>query len=241
MRPLGIDLASLPARTAACSVRWSTSGAEVEGIEQGVTDERLEEEIQRHDKVGIDVPLGWPDAFVTAIAAHHAGAGWRTAGLRELRFRRTDLHVLDEVGWWPLSVSTDLIAVPALRAAALLDRVVPGADRSGEGLVVEVYPAAALKRWGFVSRGYKRAKGAAVRAGLVESFRQATAEWLHVPAVCWDRCVSSDDAFDALVAALVARAAALKLCDPCPTEARAVAGREGWIALPDADGLHRLT
>jgi hypothetical protein len=144
------------------------------------------------------------------------------------------------VSWWPLSVSSDLIAVPALRAGALLDRVVPGADRSGSDLVVEVYPAAALKRWGFVSRGYKRAKGGGVRASLVESFRRATSGWLDASDACWERCVGSDDAFDAVIAALVARAADLDLCDPCPSELKDVATREGWIALPLADCLDRL-
>lgn len=157
-----------------------------------------------------------------------------------MRFRRTDLHVMEAVGWWPLSVSTELIAVPALRAAALLDRIVPGCDRSGAGAIVEVYPAAALKRWGFVSRGYKRTKGKAVRVGLVDAFRAATTAWLRADAACWERCVRSDDAFDAVIAALVARASALSLCDPCHEGVREVAAREGWIALPAQGSLDRL-
>jgi hypothetical protein len=52
--------------------------------------------------------------------------------------------------------------------------------------------------------------------------------------------VRSDDAFDAVVAAFVARAAALELSDPCPGDLTEVVKRKGWIALPSADCLDRL-
>lgn len=48
------------------------------------------------------------------------------------------------------------------------------------------------------------------------------------------------DAFDALVAALVARAALLGLTDGPPAEARARAEREGWIHLPLRGSLELL-
>ncbi|MCO7202637.1 hypothetical protein NH287_03815 [Microbacterium sp. CnD16-F] len=43
---------------------------------------------------------------------------------------------------------------------------------------------------------------------------------------------ASDDAFDAVVAALIARAHALRATHPVPPARTAQARREGWIALP---------
>jgi len=39
-----------------------------------------------------------------------------------LQFRETDSEVRRRIGRWPLSVSTDRIALPAMRAMALLHR-----------------------------------------------------------------------------------------------------------------------
>ena len=137
-------------------------------------------------------------------------------------------------------MSTDRIAIPALRAARVLSHLPEARDRSGAGPVVEVYPAAALRIWGFASRRYKRVAGAAARTALVTAFRAATERWLEIDDEKWERCAGSDDDFDAVVAALVARAAACRLVDPCPGELRAVAAREGWMMLPVADSLARL-
>jgi hypothetical protein len=46
--------------------------------------------------------------------------------------------------------------------------------------------------------------------------------------------------FDALVAALVARAKAIGLCRPIPDGKRTLAAVEGWIALPQAGSLEQL-
>ena len=154
--------------------------------------------------------------------------------------RATDEWVHGRTGRWPLSVSTDRIAVPALRAARVLSGLPEARDRGGGGPVVEVYPAAALRIWGFESRRYKRLAGAAARSALVTAFRAATEGWLTLAEEQWERCAASDDVFDALVAALVTRAAALRLVDPCPAELAAVASRESWIMLPVRDSLARL-
>jgi hypothetical protein len=57
-----------------------------------------------------------------------------------------------------------------------------------------------------------------------------------------DRCRHSDDAFDALICALIARAAALGLTTPpSPGTQTERASVEGWIHLPTSDipGLQR--
>jgi predicted nuclease with RNAse H fold len=235
----GVDLASQPVRTASCEVTWSRGSATVtELVAAGADDPHISELIARSDKTGLDVPLGWPESFVAAVTAHHSRRAWPGGTQHALRFRLTDHHVWRATGRWPLSVSSDLIALPALRAAALLSA--QDADRRGGGRVVEAYPAAALRRWGFDARGYKRRAGLEHRRVLVPGFRARTAGWLRLSDAHWRLCEASDDAFDALVAALIARAAALGMCDTPPVEQVSITAREGWIALPAADSLDRL-
>ncbi len=136
---------------------------------------------QPADKIGIDAPFGWSVPFVRAVAQYSASTAWPSAEVRELRFRRTDKVVREKLGRWPLSVSSDLIGVTAMRAVRLLaETAARGAtiDRSGGGRFVEVYPAAALSVWEFPSRGYKGTKGSAVRARLVSDLAERPADWL---------------------------------------------------------------
>src|SRR5205809_576762 len=84
--------------------------------------------------------------------------------------------------------ATDRMLVEAARsadkrAAGLLSVLAkPGEpmDRSGRGRVVEVYPAAALRRWGYQSRRYKGRPNAATRRILVDRFLDATSSWLVI-------------------------------------------------------------
>src|ERR1700731_3662215 len=73
----------------------------------------------------------------------------------QLRFRATDRRVHETVGRWPLSVSADRIALPAMRTFALLVRH-GVTDRSDDNKFYEVYPAGSLSQWGLTSRGYKK-------------------------------------------------------------------------------------
>jgi predicted nuclease with RNAse H fold len=240
---LGIDLASQPRGTAACAIEWTAGRARVVELACGQDDEALVKRISAADKVGLDVPFGWPEAFVAAVARFHAGAAWPDASVVALRFRETDRIVAARTGRWPLSVSTDLIGVPTFRAARLLARLAAeghAIDRSGGGRLVETYPAAALRLWGFASTGYKRREGRASLSGLLRELRARTRGWLDLDVAARRLCGASDDALDALVAALVARAAALGLCEGPPAHLVDAAEREGWIALPPADALDRI-
>jgi Protein of unknown function (DUF429) len=213
----GIDFASQPPKTAACRICWADDKAEVRDlIPGGVDDEAILALLSASDKVGLDVPLGWPAAFIAATSSHSEGRPWPGGSIVDLRFRETDRYVAIETKRWPLSVSSDLIAVPAFRAAALASQVSFTVDRSGAGRIVEVYPAAALRRWGFSPLRYKGKAGSEGRAALVSSFRKVTGDWLRLSAAQWDLCAGGDDAFDAVLAAIVARAAARDLCDPVP-------------------------
>jgi Protein of unknown function (DUF429) len=248
MRSLGIDLAAEPAGTAAFEIDWGEGTARGALHGAGLDDGRLLGLIATADTVGIDCPFGWPRPFVEAVVAHGGGAVWPGRGQlgpgfrRSLRYRLTDEVVWRRVGWWPLSVSTDLIGVPAMRCAGLLDALAASGepvDRAGGGRVVEVYPAAALHHWGLPHRGYKRPKGAAVRSMALDRLL-AMLPWLVVDQAALERCRGDDDAFDALVCALVARAAGLGLTTrPEPGDQAERAASEGWVHLPTGE-LPRL-
>jgi uncharacterized protein DUF429 len=237
---LGIDLASQPNKTAACRIRWARPVV-VEDPIVGLTDPDLVNLISQADKVGIDVPLGWPVAFAENLFAHQARSAW-TLGHTDPRLylRATDRFVVSEIRRRPLSVSADKIAVPAMRAAHLLSQLDRHLDRTGSGIIVEVYPAASLSIWGFDANRYKGRDGTETRRRLLESFRKATESWVVLNETCYAACIADDNAFDALIASLTARAAAVGLCRPVPPDDVPAAAVEGWIALPTDGSLEML-
>jgi predicted nuclease with RNAse H fold len=244
MRTAGIDLSSQDRKSAACVMDWSGYEAEIISLDVNVSDEVIARLIGEVDKLGIDIPLGWPIAFVEAVARHSHDATWpetyRHADIEAYRYRRTDVYVRGQVGLAPLSVSTDRIGIPAMRAAALLATVSPRVPLDGSGTVVEVYPAAALRRWGLSWRRYKGADHEEERRALVQAFAGRIGDRLSLSPTDRRRCEDSDDAFDALIAACVARASAVEAVDRIPDADRDAARREGWIALPQEASLSTL-
>jgi len=235
----GVDLAARPERTALASIEWTADRAIIRDVAFPAVDTVILKAIDLADKTGIDCPLGWPTAFVEFVAAHHAGhvdipedgPDWR----RNLTMRRTDIFVHTQFGLVPLSVSADRIAHVALRCAVLLARLDAAGrsvDRSGSGVVVEVYPAGSLRRWGLYQPGYKQpAKPEALNR--VVDHLLAAAPWLDCAS--YERAIRcSHDVLDAVIAAMTARAA-VQGQTAKPGEADLAAARtEGWIAIPDS-------
>lgn len=62
------------------------------------------------DKIGLDVPLGWPDAFVDAVVRHRKREPFGEADIAELIRRDTDTWVRRNTHQLPLSVTTDRIS-----------------------------------------------------------------------------------------------------------------------------------
>ena len=149
--------------------------------------------------------------------------------------------MIEKTGYYPLSVSTDRIAIATMRVASLMSKMAEPTERSGTWKLVEVYPAVALLQWNFDPRGYKRKKGSEARQNLVAAFLQRTRDWLHICKTDCEHCFRTDDAFDALICALIARANAVGLTEPIPAAVRAHASTEGWIALPLTGSLDQLT
>lgn len=254
MRTLGIDLASQAAKTALCEITWSHDSARVVDLTGNLSDEELLRRAADLRQaatatgeswaIGIDAPFGWPTQFVDFLNQSSAGAAplppWDSDRRKQLSYRRTDHAVVATVGLHPLAVSADRIALPAMRCAGLL-AALGASDRSGANGVYEVYPAAALKTWGLPYQGYKstRVNSAGSKRKLTELFHQvrdACDPWLTFAPGTDRQCETSDDAFDALIAALVTRAAAQKrTIPPLAGEEADRARTEGWIALPRPD------
>jgi len=234
LQTVGVDLASAAGKTSWCRMSWHSQRGSVDALELGADDERLVACAEGADVVGIDAPFGWPSAFVRMLQDAPRAMQWPDER-DTLRFRATDHHVRERTGLWPLSVSSDLIGVVAMRCRGLLARL----GAAGH-TCFEVYPAAALQRWGIEPRGYK---GAARRAALgerVDALLRAVT-WLELTPEHQALVRSCDDAFDALLAALCARAAAVGLVDEQDRmPAGAEVAREGWIMLPSRSALARL-
>ncbi|MEV0143954.1 MULTISPECIES: DUF429 domain-containing protein [unclassified Nonomuraea] len=239
MLTVGVDLAAEAVRTAVAWLDWRDGRARLVRAEAGADDALVVEAVTAAGKAGIDCPLGWPDRFVDFVTAHRAGHVRVPEGLagrawrRDLALRVTDQVVHERTGLTPLSVSADRIGHATMRCAALLAELARRGrpvDRGGDGPVVEVYPAACLKQWGLPYRGYKRAANLVELDRLVDRLLEA-APWLDLGP--YERlCRTSDDAADAVVSALAARASALGLVTVPEERHAAVAATEGWIALP---------
>jgi predicted RNase H-like nuclease len=240
MLTLGIDFAAQPKNTATCTIEWKDQRAELIDLICDVDDAALLQMIPKVDKVGIDIPLGWPVSFVKAITAHTQGAPWPESSTHEMRFRKTDCVVRERTDHWPLSVSTDLISIAAMRAARLLGSLGKPVLRCGTGCIAEVYPAAALRIWGFDPTGYKGKKGKEKRHKLLQDLLARIDAWFSISDLGLELCKNADHALDAFVAALIARASVCGLIEEIPEDLTELAAIEGWIALPRPGSLEAL-
>ena len=242
IRVLGVDLATEPGGTAGCWLTFDQKGAHADLVEDRLDDETLIELIVSSDRAAIDSPFGWPEPFRAAISQ------WRNLGTfphvsrEQLRLRATDLYV-KERALTPYSVSADKIGALAMRCALLLTRLADlektRLDRV-DGRAIECYPSAALFRFGFARTELRNAKtDPDVRRRLLTGIL-ARAPWLHVDEDTQARLARIGDAFDALIAALVARAAAIGMTDRPPPQLAGLAAVEGWIHLPSSDALVSL-
>jgi predicted nuclease with RNAse H fold len=241
---LGIDLASQPRNTASCAIAWQETRAQVTSLCLDVDDAALVAAMRGAAKVAIDAPLGWPVDFVAGLRDPGAWPVPLGESRSRLERRATDRWVHEHASKQPLSVSTDRIAYAAMRAAGLLAHI--GAsepiDRSGmTGRVCEAYPDPAIRCFGLWPEGAgarESYKGSATQ--LRERIVERLPAWLDISAARRRACIDADHCLDALICALVARAAARALTYPPPDELRREAEAEGWIHLPRPGSLARL-
>lgn len=239
MITVGVDLAAEAKKTAVARIAWSPGCALVEWVRLGQLDADVVNAADGAAKVGIDCPLGWPEPFIDFLLPQRDRLPLPPAdlaGRKPLAYRLTDQFVIDQ-GWGrPLSVSADLIGHAAMRAAGLLatlDAAGYDADRSGAGIVVESYPAAALRRWGMPATAYKGLTGGVRRGEIVDRVRAELPGFElgeHE-----ELCRRSDDALDAVVCALIARAACIGAVTWPTRTQRPRAQTEGWIVVPTCE------
>lgn len=241
-RVVGVDLAAGPARTGVVTAARRDGAWRFEGPYAG-DDATVLDLLDDETALGLDAPLGWPDEFVAAVSAHHQFESWPPGVAREdLRLRATDRFVIElDIGARPLSVSSDLIGVVAMRAAALLDAI--GARRGrriardGTDGVYEVYPAAALRVWGLIARRGERYKGGpvgdpATRAVRARILGELVARGALIGPDLAEVATDSDHVLDAIVAVLVTIVALEGATHPVPADLTERAAREGWIHVP---------
>jgi len=255
MRTVGVDLSAADERTAAATIDWSADRAVVAEPTVGLADGELLDRLADAEWVGIDAPFGWPRPMVAAVHGYATEGSWPSVAKADFRYRRTDRFVRETVlarvsrKLSPLSVSSDRIALTAWRLAHLREQAFERSgvrfDLAGRDRVVEVYPAAALLLWGFERNGYKGGQGepgeasTLIREALVAAI-ETQAPWLTWEKGAWEACIQSDDALDAVLAALIARAAALGLTIEPDQGDLELAASEGWIHLPGPESLAKL-
>ncbi len=200
--------------------------------------------------IGVDIPFGWPRSFVRFVGEWSPSLARRkdlvAPAAEHFRYRTTDLVVQRTLGKWPLSVSSDRIALGAFAWARLVDRnglhehIDCGAGRPGEldPTILEVYPAATLAAWGETSElateGYKNDHE--VRFALLRSlFERFNVECSPEDAATLASTGKDSDKTDAFIAALTALAYMQELggsvCRPSREQLEA-AQQEGWIFFP---------
>ncbi len=185
--------------------------------------------------VGIDVPLGWPDAFQEAMKRHRADRPQRLPA--EFPARLTDEHVRKHLGLTPLSVAADLIGRCAWQAAAILagcpHRINP-VEACVAPCVIEVYPKAVLRVLAgkVLFNELKRYKSG---PGQVESRRRICEQVMRgriVFEAYSETMLACHDALDAVLALYAAWAFDRGgVVFPTPEERERVS-REGWIYYP---------
>ena len=241
MQTLGIDLSTDPKKVWTCEVDWGQSPPRITALDRmssqpdplgessGLirTEASLIAELVARmaafspsaDRVvGVDAPLGWPAAFVQAICDWDDGdlEGFRKRP--DLRLRATDRFVQLVARVTPMSVSTDRMGSTAMLLAEVLSRVARGRDHqvfdraTGCDGVAEVHPSAAMRLW---TLGGEPLSIASYKGWYVPRFtivmRLARAGFEITPQQA-QAMVDHDDALDAFICALVARAVALGAC-----------------------------
>lgn len=233
----GVDLSSQSADTALAVIDWGSVSPRLVQLEVGVDDEAILEAAQDSDVMAIAAPFGWPDSFIEFIVSNRTGfvpnprRVATTSGRNRIMYRTTDQRLREMLGLKLLPSTSSTLAGATLRCAGILARMREmgiEVSRAGGGRVVEAYSPASLVAWGLDEPKYKTTPAARVRI-VEQASRRVSLDLADHRATCME----SDDALDALVCALTARAVAIGLwrapLDPDEVEH---APTEGWVCIP---------
>lgn len=264
MQTLGIDLSTDPKKVWMCEIDWAQSPPRITALDRlGESravrrePELIAELVERivafgpsgERVVGVDAPLGWPTAFVEAVSDWDEGdlSGFRKRP--DLRLRATDRFVQAVARVTPMSVSTDRLGSTAMLLAEVVSRAARRLDRQGfaratgaDG-IAEVHPLAALRTWTYDGAepmtvgAYK--SWDVPRELIVVKIARAGFQFTPEQAAA---LVRNDDALDAFVCALIARAVVLGRCVAVadPVDAQQLVGKRA-AAGTKADSVEQLT
>ncbi len=238
MITVGVDLASKSNDTAIAVIEWGTERSRALRVILGADDEMILDEAKRADFVGIGSPFGWPDPFFEFVSQNRVGRveeprrAATVSGRDEIMYRTTERRVREWLGLKLMPSISNMLGSTVLRCAGIQTRLAEAGVsviRGEGGRVFEVYAPASLMAWGLHEPSYKTQS--ASRARILEQVgRRLSLDLGEYRALC----VDSDDATDALVAAMTARAVALGLWrEPIDDGERARASTEGWICVPN--------
>lgn len=260
MRTIGIDIAGENSPNGLCWITWSASNATILDlqVEKKWAIQRIATTVDAWRKTdpdthfGIDAPFGFPAAFSDAVSAMAVGRPRKQTGSTVWRF--TEELILKKFGQKALSSITDQITnTVADRCYPLRQSLVAGncLDLVGYSTrIFEVYPRIALRFWALSSPkvlpSYRTRGplGNPARWTILKNLG-GIAPWLRIPdSRHRDLLISSDDAVDALVSAIVARVAAQKTHPTAPAGLTQVemqlVTQEGWIHVPGPCSLTKL-
>lgn len=237
MITVGVDLASQSNDTALAVVEWKEGRSAVLRVVVGADDEMILDEGTKADVIGIASPFGWPEPFFELLRQNREGRvgdprrAATVSGRDGIMYRTTERRVRDWLGLKLMPSTSNMLGSTVLRCVGLqtrLDEAGVSVTRGQGGRVIEVYAPASLMAWGLHEPSYKNQSASRVR--ILEQVGRRLNCYLGEYRTL---CVESDDALDALVGALTARAAALGFWrQPMDEEERLRASAEGWISVP---------
>ena len=254
-RTLGINLSAAAKFTTLVAIEWQDGAAWVSEAIVDLEDDELIGYLSSGDYTGVYAPFGWPVAMVEAVSSYTNSDQWQRASRREFRHRKTEGFVHDvlqaevDQELWPQSVSCDRLALQARRMAQLREQLFAETgkrfDRAGGDHIIEVYPPGASLLWGMgnhLGNGNSKLPDVDDKPGKEFIERaEAVAPWLQWKDGKRGLCLKNEYTSDALLAALVARAAELNLTIPPENGEADLAPREGWMHLPSKDSLSALS
>lgn len=251
---IGIDFSTAPYKTAmarACvdakssvaeifevcfaSKRQSPAGIAANWIHNFSDDSRV--------LIAIDAPMGWPVAMRCEKFVQHSAGQRVNICVDKLFLRETDRQIESRLSKKPLSVGADKIARTAHAALNFLNELsdelqieaLPLAWSSSgvqesEVSVIEVYPAATLRKHNVNSGKYKKPgnEGLEDRRRIVESLTELN------PRINIDRALKKDvsckdDSVDAVICVLAGLEFLAGISAAPEDRLREHAKREGWI------------
>lgn len=233
---IGLDAASQREKFGFAVARYSAGVAEISksgliGNDPNALAEMADCIRSEPTLIAIDAPLGWPDGMRASVRQHLAGERLDVA--KDAMFRRATDRRLRAQGFQPLEVGADRIARAAHEACTVLSEL---RSISGHRLpliwdhqmpdtgVVEVYPAATLKRSGLPYSKYKQPEGRPVRQHIALALEPVIR---GMPS----RVDASTDEFDACLCILAGVDFLSGRCAAPSADEEGSALREGWIWL----------